>query len=792
VASSGLAAPRWPLVEDGTAALAELQDASAWRIGLEAHLRTGTAAAAERLTALLGYRRTPGVAARSVVAALASEGGSSREEPSLLAVLAEAGDVAPQSLEANSPATVDSAASAWTTGAVRTRRAAQMTTVLHFETEGFGLAPGRWVLLEASTSGTARAIATVSEVRIVSGADGRTYVEVKLDREVALRGSASAVTVRTPSIRAAVTNGEPPEFPAGDDGTPARKQQPVHNPADVDLTGDPDVTLVWLDAVYRQLRVGDPVIVASSSGAGSARVVTVQETEEATVTLGNVAALTTIARLERFLPLDIRDPSKPPAPVEEVGNKDEPRRFSFHFAFVNAGKLTTLPATELSRADFTSPLELEGPVDVPERARKTRRLAQDFLLEDANGQGALVAGAIDFRPDGSATFSLARPSELPLETWKLPLTIYGNLVEVTEGESVSDEVLGSGDARVPNQQFKLKKKPLTYLPSTSPESLVQSTLDVRVNGLRWREVPSFYGCGPEDEVFLVRHDADLETLVTFGDGVRGRRLPSGVHNVVASYRFGATGKAPQAGSITQLASPVKGVRAVRSPVAGTPGRGPETVEELRTAAPRVALLLGRAVSATDFEALATLSPGVVRASASYGWIDEELQAGMRVHYVGETDAATLREALTARADPTMPLRVSAAKPIAARLALTIEVNPRFEREVVARNVVDALTDKDQGVLSKKRVPIGGALAWSVVYEAVMRVEGVVGVARGVFEREGGLVTRVDPHGAYCVETGHYLDFSPVAGASAVAVTAVPPLGPAPASERRNGEGKHHG
>ena len=54
--------------------------------------------------------------------------------------------------------------------------------------------------------------------------------------------------------------------------------------------------------------------------------------------------------------------------------------------------------------------------------------------------------------------------------------------------------------------------------------------------------------------------------MTFGDGVLGRRLNTGA-SVVAYYRHGGGGDMPPAGSITQIAKPVKGLKSVRSPVA---------------------------------------------------------------------------------------------------------------------------------------------------------------------------------------------------------------------------------
>src|SRR5262249_27679444 len=122
----------------------------------------------------------------------------------------------------------------------------------------------------------------------------------------------------------------------------------------------------------------------------------------------------------------------------------------------------------------------------------------------------------------------------PLRT---PVSIYGNLVAVTRGESVA-EILGSGDATQSFQRFRLKKKPLTYLSSPASATGRRSTLAVRVDGVLWQEVTSLFLAGPQDRVYTVRQTVDGETEITFGGGGFGQPLPSGRDNVRATYRYG--------------------------------------------------------------------------------------------------------------------------------------------------------------------------------------------------------------------------------------------------------------
>src|SRR5207248_1258825 len=102
-------------------------------------------------------------------------------------------------------------------------------------------------------------------------------------------------------------------------------------------------------------------------------------------------------------------------------------------------------------------------------------------------------------------------------------TRIGNVLDAMRGETVANEVLGSADASQAFQSFTLKKKPLTYVLDPSAPDRIRAALQVRVNGILWREVPSFFGITATDEVYAVRADPDGTPRITFGDGVRGAR-----------------------------------------------------------------------------------------------------------------------------------------------------------------------------------------------------------------------------------------------------------------------------
>jgi hypothetical protein len=225
---------------------------------------------------------------------------------------------------------------------------------------------------------------------------------------------------------------------------------------------------------------------------------------------------------------------------------------------------------------------------------------------------AKVVGFLSSPP----TLELGAPLQHAYD-WR-SVQILGNVAPATHGESVS-EVLGSGDGLIRNQRFKLGKPPLTFVPAPGVTGR-QSTLQIRVNGVLWAERDSLLQLTPADEVFAVRIQNDGSTELTFGDGVRGARLPSGTENVVASYRsgLGAEGDV-EAGQLALLKTKPLGIREVTNPIAATGAEPPEMEAETRENAPRTVLVLGRVVSIQDYEDFSKTFPGVGKAQAVPMW-----------------------------------------------------------------------------------------------------------------------------------------------------------------------------
>ncbi len=513
-------------------------------------------------------------------------------------------------------------------------------------------------------------------------------------------------------------------------------------------------TILYFDGLYRQVQTGGILIIENNGelrwfqiadagevmmelpGGGDTKIKDASG-NTTTVTAPPALAPVTYARLDK----NLNDSSRKSASAANW-SKFDIGAITVHFNFVNAGAVVASAFTELRPGDS---IALARPFETPQDKKSPNR----FLLEDKDNTGAEISGQINFMT-GAFALDQNSPLKQPLVA---PVEMYGNVVTASHGESVT-EILGSGDASIANQSFKLRKKPLTYVPSPTAgnEQGAKSALKVYVSGVLWSEKPSFFGQPSDAQVYIVRENDDAEAIITFGDGVRGSRLITGINNVVALYRFGAGKTSPPAGSIHQLGKPVKGIRSVRNPVAASGGDDAEPASGLRTYAPRSALLLGRAVSIQDMEAAAAGVPGVRAVRAEWRWNKLRQRPLVQIWYIGAAGVAQkVSQTLRGLSDPATPVEVEQAQSVAATLAISIHIDPRrLEADVIAA-MRAALMDKETGLLAPERIGIGLPLFRSRIFEEALSVPGAIAVT--------GLLWNEQPFDPYGIQpdAGKYFD-----------------------------------
>jgi hypothetical protein len=376
--------------------------------------------------------------------------------------------------------------------------------------------------------------------------------------------------------------------------------------------------------------------------------------------------------------------------------------------------LPALPATVVAPAGFALPADVST-----------------ALLEDATGAGTIVRVAPAGTPDGTSegpvqlALSPAPPAPASFDPpLQVPLRLLFDVVTVSRGVTVTNEVLGSGNAALANQLFTLKKTPLTYLASGAGWA---AALAIFVDGIEWSEVPTLYNQPPGAQVYVVERAPDQSTTIRFGDGVNGSRLTSGSGNVVATYRYGSGAASPPAGRLTTIAQRQPNLAAIHNPVAVAGGADPQAPGDVKADAPASVFTFGRAISALDYEVVAAQAAGVTRAKA-YWTFDAAQQRSLVKIYVNNDagGVVTATRALAGSDDPNRPVTVAAAQPIEVSVSATLVVAANRVVDDVVAAATAAFADPAAGAFSPAQMGIGQWLYRSRL-DAALSVAGVVAV-----------------------------------------------------------------
>jgi predicted phage baseplate assembly protein len=344
-----------------------------------------------------------------------------------------------------------------------------------------------------------------------------------------------------------------------------------------------------------------------------------------------------------------------------------------------------------------------------------------------------------------------------------------NTAQAVQSLTARDEVLGGSDGTPTQDPFVLANRPV--LERDQPYVVRRSDgLAVTVTGVAletdegagfepWQQVPDLLASGPDDPHFTV--DSTLGTI-RVGDGVHGRIpvanpfLPSA--NVVArSYPYGGGAVANVgAGTVTTLQTFADGISGVTNQRPATGGRDEESVADAKRRAPALLKARDRAVTAEDFELLATQTPSVVvlRAKAlamrhpRFG--DVPIPGVVTVIVVpdgdgpapvpGETTLRTVCAHLNAHRLVTSELYV--VPPTYRRVKVTAEVVVRPDADLVTvhRGLTAALTTwmhplrgGDEGT----GWPFGGEIYYSSLSRVALQVPGVLRI------RDNQLIVTMD-------------------------------------------------
>ncbi len=305
--------------------------------------------------------------------------------------------------------------------------------------------------------------------------------------------------------------------------------------------------------------------------------------------------------------------------------------------------------------------------------------------------------------------------------------IRANVAGAGHGETQNERILGSGDATSLNQSFVLDVAGVSFVADPTQASGVRADIEAIVDGLRWQQVSTLDDSGPGDAHYDVRMTEGGHVRVNFGDGVRGRRLPSGNNNVRVRYRQG-TGLAGNlaAGKLEKPARPHALVEKVRQPVESSGGGDMESTEALRRNAPASVLTLERAVSIADYEHLAATHAAVWRARA-FALPSALRRTRVEVVVVpagGATLGATrtaIENFLATHTQPGVQVLVSEFAPVRLYLEIRIRI---VSAEVDAETVKAQATARIKAAFALEQRAIGAPFYLSDVYAVVEPIPGV--------------------------------------------------------------------
>lgn len=633
------------------------------------------------LVALIGYVPRPAMASR-VLVALEAQGADKVVAPAATGLRSQAFDAEPaQVFELPAAADIWPQRNQWPLAPYRT---AYFDGTLRF-LPGEGPSAGMVIALSTPTS---RFVGRVAAVDTVAAADGLKYQTVRFETgDVSFFTGASLVNLTAASL------------PVPASLTPLLAQDSA-----LALSGGHGKAI--LDGLYPQVQ-RNTVFAIEVDGVLRPAWITAVKIKKVSVASGVTVPVTKLK-------------------FDALGTIGATASVKFHLAPRALGRPTRPAETALTLDMLRPSALLKGPV-APLREAPWSGQA---IAVGAKAAGALLSGTVTIAADGSARFAPDGAAAAFAEPLVAPVSLFGNVVQAVRGETIGEEVLGSADASVPGQRFKLKKKPLTWIEDPSRSLGRAPQLAVRVDGIEWVWVESFYGRGPDERIYRVEMAADGTATVVFGDGVRGARPTSGVANVNASYRWGAGAAKPPPGSIKQFSRPARGLSRVAGPLAAFGGADAESAGELRTAAPGAMLSLGRAVSVADFEAMVRSYSGIANTAVSYSWDPVARGAMMLVWIIADAgDPSTaLADYLRARAVPGLAIRVTPATPVVVPVFdITIEAASDRSPDAVRAAVRTALFDPRTGYLGPRRIAISAPLFRSHLLAAIHAVPGVAAV-----------------------------------------------------------------
>ncbi|KUL44730.1 hypothetical protein ADL22_12360 [Streptomyces sp. NRRL F-4489] len=306
--------------------------------------------------------------------------------------------------------------------------------------------------------------------------------------------------------------------------------------------------------------------------------------------------------------------------------------------------------------------------------------------------------------------------------------------DTPQQQEILTEALGTSTGR-PEQRLVLAEGPALH-------DSIRLYVSTAQDAVPWRRVDSLLECGPTDLVFEVHTAADGQTIIVLGDGLAGA-VPAAGQALHAAYRTGGgTVGNISANQLIDIADALPGVYIATSS-AMTGGRDAESLESIRTNAPRAHRTQDRAVSLRDYADLALAVPGIAKAKAL-----ATQTTSVTVRVVGAANATPALELLD-RVERYLQQRAVAGVRVTVAPGDLVRVNMGSEASPIilglypnhrAADVARAGRRALQELLSDARSAFGQTIPISRVYRMLDSLPGVEYVKVPLFARADGVQT----------------------------------------------------
>lgn len=295
-------------------------------------------------------------------------------------------------------------------------------------------------------------------------------------------------------------------------------------------------------------------------------------------------------------------------------------------------------------------------------------------------------------------------------------------VPITQGYSVTDEVLGTSDG-TPNQTFQLNNYPVIK----DSVSLVVTEANGEIE--EWTRVDNFLNSSPSDKHFTVSISADDKGIITLGNGNSGTIPSIRLDGIVASYRVGG-GEVGNVSAMTinQMEQKLAGIVTTYNPYnAKVLGIDKEDNDTIKAKAKSSFRATWGAITLDDYSAICSRDIRVLDAVSTTGNDKLDVKITILPKDYGdltEGDLKTLEDSLLAEIKPHKALGVDVYINYPRKLPITPNISVTLYPNYLRKDVNYLIDCAMKDTFNTNNMKLGEGIHQSQIVRELMQIEGI--------------------------------------------------------------------